>query len=236
MAAHMEDLVTKPIFLLADSTLLFWRTTEGSFLRRLRDAVGETSTSPRAAYLGASNGDDPLFYQLFVAAMAEIAITDCHMIPTEPSAQACKSIEEADLILLAGGSVEQGWRSFQQNGLDRMIAERYQAGAVLVGVSAGAVQLGLVGWPEVSDEQEVFGTLGLVPLVVDAHDEPGWLRLRQVLKRLGGHVQGLGIPRGAGAVYHPDRSLEPVRRPLVEFVTLDDGIRESLLVPPGTEP
>jgi cyanophycinase-like exopeptidase len=118
-----------------------------------------------------------------------------------------------------------------------VIAERYHAGAVLVGVSAGAVQLGLVGWPEESgDEGEVFGTLGLVPMIVDAHDEPGWQRLRWALKRLGGHVQGLGIPRGAGAVYHPDRSLEPVRRPLVELVSLDDGIRQTLLFPPGTAP
>ncbi|HEV2843244.1 MAG TPA: Type 1 glutamine amidotransferase-like domain-containing protein [Thermoanaerobaculia bacterium] len=221
----------KPIFLLADSQLLFWRDEEGKrFLERARALIEADAPGgrPKAAYLGASNGDAPEFFDLFVAAMAEIRIQDCRHIPARPASDDLAFLAEADLILLSGGDVRQGWEAFQESGLRDKIAERYYAGAVLVGVSAGAVQLGLKGW----DQNEVFDTFSLVPFVVDVHDEPQWSGLHRALPKTGEHVRGFGIPSGAGALYHSDYSVEPVRSPLTEMERSETGsLRQALLLP-----
>ena len=225
----------KPILLLADSQLLFWRDEEGHrFLDRARTLFDADADDPgrplKGAYLGASNGDAPEFFDLFLAAMAEIDIRDCRHIPALPTAEDLAFLAEADLILLAGGDVRRGWTAFEESGLKDRLMERYYAGALLVGISAGAVQLGLKGW----DEDGVFDTLRLVPFVVDAHDEPSWSGLLKALPRAGEHARGFGIPSGGGAVYHPDYSVEPVRHPLTEVEIGESGPRQALLFPGET--
>jgi hypothetical protein len=222
----------KPIFLLADSQLLFWRDEEGNrFLDRARALIDADATGrpPKGAYLGASNGDVREFFDLFEAAMAEIGIRDCRQIPARPSEEDLAFLAEADLILLAGGDVKQGWQAFEETGVKDKLMERYYAGAILLGVSAGAVQLGLKGWTE--DGSEVFDTLRLVPFVIDAHDEGSWTGLLRVVPRAGEHAKGFGIPSGGGALYHPDYSLEPIRHPLTEVEVTEEGLRQALLLP-----
>lgn len=223
----------KPIFLLADSQLLFWREEDMPFLERVRKAIEdeEPGKEIRAAYIGASNGDAPEFYDLFKAAMSEVGITQTRMIPSEPSADDMEAMDQAELILLAGGDTRRGWEAFQANGLQQKIVERYYAGALLMGVSAGSVQLGLKG----ADDQGMFDTFRLVPFVVDAHDEPNWTLLTRVVPKAGEHVRGFGIPSGGGAVYHPDYSMEPIRHPVVEVSVSDEGqVRQALLFPGET--
>ena len=235
----------KPIFLLADSQLLFWRDEGELFLGRARalidaDAAAEhAGRPPRAAYLGASNGDAPEFYQLFLAAMEQIDVRDCRQIPGRPAAEDLDFLAGADLILLAGGEVRRGWDAFKTNGLDQKLIERYYNGALLLGVSAGAVQLGLKGWDETGERTSDM--LRIVPFVVDVHDEPGWGRLLQAVPRAGEHARGIGIPSGGGALYHPDYSVEPVRHPLVEVSQAESGMQQALLLPgqaigPAAEP
>ena len=227
----------KPIFLLADSQLLFLRDDEGSLLERVRHLIEEEEPGKeiRAAYLGASNGDAPEFYDLFVAAMDSAGIRNTRMIPAEPSEEDREFFDQADLILLAGGDVRRGWEAFQKNGLQQKLVERYYAGALLLGVSAGAVQLGLKGWGEDEGSPRTFDTLRLVPFVIDAHDEPGWAALQQVVPKAGEHARGFGIPTGGGAVYHPDYSVEPIRHPLTEVSLTEEGaVRQALLFPGET--
>jgi hypothetical protein len=225
----------KPIFLLADSQLLFWRDDEGArFLDRARALIDadELGRPLRAAYLGASNGDAPEFFDLFVAAMAEIDIRDCRHVPAQPSSEDLAFLAEADLILLAGGDVWLGWTAFETTGVKDKLTERYYAGALLIGISAGAIQLGLKGWGE--EEDGVFDCLRLVPFVVDAHDEPAWTGLLRALPKAGEHARGFGIPSGGGALYHPDYSVEPVRHPLTEIELTESGPRQALLFPGST--
>jgi cyanophycinase len=224
----------KPILLLADSQLLFHRGDEGSFLdRRVRALLDEEGVNPdpKAAYLGASNGDAPEFYDLFRSAMSTIAIETCRLIPTEPSATDRDFLAEADLILLAGGDTQRGFRAFVSAGIKDKIVERYYAGAILLGVSAGAVQLGLKGWDEAGEK--TFDTFRLVPFVVDVHDEPSWSRLLRAVPRAGEHARGFGIPTGGGALYHPDYSVEPVRHPLTEVTVDEEGVVHQALLFPG---
>ena len=230
------DIPIKPIYLLSDSQLLFWRDDNGElFLNQARAQLD--SAQPKAAYVGAANGDRPEFYELFRGAMEGIDITDCRMIPSDPSDEDRAFFDEADLILLAGGDVREGWRVLKSNGLQSKVIERYYTGAVLMGVSAGAVQLGMHGFIEKENgDYRLFDTFKLVPLLVDAHAEPEWRRLRKSLKKADEHTRGLGIPSGAGAVLHPDLTLEAVRRPLVELHRGEDSVvQQSLIFPPGPD-
>jgi hypothetical protein len=223
----------KPIFLLADSQLLFWREDDDLFLRRVRkllEADGEgAGKRPKAAYLGASNGDASEFYELFLGAMDQIGIRTCRHIPAQPEPEDLEFLEAADVILLAGGAVERGWDAFKAAELDKKLVERYYAGALLLGISAGAVQLGLKGWN--ASGSKIADMLRIVPFVVDVHDEPTWSRLLQAVPRAGDHARGIGIPSGGGALYHPDYSVEPIRHPLTEVSQSEEGMQQALLLP-----
>lgn len=222
-----------PLFLLADSQLLFWREGGGRFLDRVAAHTGPGA--PRAAYLGASNGDQPEFYALFLAAMEAIGPAECRMIPGTPSDEDRAFLEAADVILLAGGDTDAGWRAFEASGIRQTVERRYWDGAVLVGVSAGSVQLGAAGWPA-GDPHNPFGTWGLAPFVVDAHAEADeWAELRAVVRARGEGARGIGIPSGGGLVYHADGTLEAVRHTLAEFTLRGGELSGAVIFPPGEE-
>ncbi len=222
----------KPLYLFADSQLLFWKENGQYFVESIKSNI--TSTQPKAAYLGASNGDQPEFFAIFQEAMACVGITDCRMIRAEFSDEDARYLDQADLILLAGGDVEVGWKAFAAKGLKAVIGRRYAEGAVIIGVSAGAVQLGRYGCKETGPaSRELFETFSLVPYLIDAHDERnGWLRLKYTLSLLGQECTGVGIPSGGGLIYYPDHMVEPVRHAVDEFKVGENGaIAASILMP-----
>jgi cyanophycinase len=220
----------QPLYLLADSQLLFWKR-QGRLL--LEEAVAEIRDTPlSAAYIGASNGDRPEFYDIFEAAVDAVGITDRRMIASSFDEGDRAFLERAGLIILAGGDVRLGWNTFERTGMKDVILDRYTKGAVLVGVSAGAVQLGLYGIVEkpASSETELLDVFKLAPLVVDTHDERAdWSRLSQAIQSLEGTVTGLGIPSGGGVIVHTDATIEPLRRHTDEFRLEDGGVTHSLL-------
>jgi cyanophycinase-like exopeptidase len=154
----------KPIYLLADSRLLFYKRPDGSPF--LKDIVGNTGASrPSAADTGASNGDEPSYYRdLFLPAFESVGVGERRMIVSQPSPEDRQFLECAEIILLAGGSAEKGWRVFEENRFRAHIGERYVAGALLLGVSAGAVQLGRGGLTD--DGSALVATFGFLPLYV----------------------------------------------------------------------
>ncbi|OBJ08099.1 Type 1 glutamine amidotransferase-like domain-containing protein [Mycobacterium sp. 1465703.0] len=227
----MTAIQLAPLYLLADSQLLFWRRRG----RLLLDAAldGLTRDKPlSAAYIGASNGDRPEFYEIFEAAMDAVGITDRLMIDSSFGRADRAFLQGAQLILLAGGDVRLGWNTFVRTGMKDVIVGRYAKGAVLVGVSAGAVQLGrsgIDGTPE-SPKTELFDTFNLTPMIIDAHDEQAeWARLSRTIQLLEGAAIGLGIPSGGGVIVHPDATVEPLRRPAHQFVFEGTGVTHSLL-------
>ena len=230
----------KPIFLLADSQLLFWQDEKGKlFLNKVRHLLKmekEQDGELKAAYIGASNGDDPTFYDIFLAAMASIDIQACRMILSEITEEDIAFLDQAHIILLAGGNVELGWNTFKENGLTGKILERYYAGTVLIGVSAGAVQLGQKGWREPPlTPDKLFSTFRFVPFIIDVHHEPEWQNLHHIIQQMGEPTRGLAIPSGSGAIFHPDWTVEPVRRPLLELTAVEATVQESILFPPTGE-
>lgn len=240
MSIDLEDVAVPPpgapVYLLADSQLLFSSPGGRPLLAPVVDAT--VNAEPRAAYVGASNRDRPEYYSIFESAMETIGVRDRRMILSGYSARDRAYLRSADVIVLAGGDVGSGLRVLRETGMDDDLDERRREGAVLVGVSAGAVQLGAMCW--VGDEPadgELVGALGIVPFSVDAHDEAGgWRRLRQLVARSLPGAFGIGIPFGGGIIHHPDGAVEPVGRGAVEFRLDDARIVESILSPPGRVP
>jgi cyanophycinase len=203
----------KPIFLFADSQLLFWRENGQLLIERL--VKDRTRDHLKAAYIGASNGDHPDFYAIFVSAMEGVGVFDCRMIPSVISEADMAFLNDADIILLAGGDVEAGWRVFLTNGLSEHIVRRYFEGASLIGISAGAVQLGLCG---LAADGSLIETFKLVPFIIGAHEESNnWKTTRELLRLSGPGKTAIGLPTGGGAIYHPDHTIEPLRKPLVKL-------------------
>jgi cyanophycinase len=221
----------QPIYLFADSQLMFWRNQDGLFLDSIRKLID--SSAPRAAYLGASNGDDPAFYSIFEAAMEGVGIKDCRMILSSFPADDQSFIDYSDIILLAGGDVEKGWKVFNETGIKEVIIRKYYEGAILMGVSAGAVQLGMFG---LSEEEEsanrLIDTFKLIPFIISTHEErEEWVSLKGAIQLLNGSMKGIGIPAGGGLVYHPDHSIEAIRYPSYEFTVRDGELNCSFLIP-----
>jgi len=227
----------KPLYLFADSQLLFWKRDGRLLLESLIQRTPEQAL--RAAYIGASNGDRPEFYEIFEAATQAAAeavgvTPELRMIGSAFTAEDRAFLERADLILLAGGDVRLGWETFRRTGIKDVILERYSQGAVLVGISAGAVHLGRHGIVDTpgSTTTELLDMLNLVPAVVDAHDESNdWARLSGTIHLLEGAAMGLGLPTGGGVVVHPDATIEPLRRPAHEFLYDGTKVNRSLLCP-----
>ncbi|WP_406815070.1 Type 1 glutamine amidotransferase-like domain-containing protein [Mycobacterium sp. M23085] len=221
----------KPIFLLADSQLLFWKR-DGKLVLDAALVELPRDTPPSAAYIGASNGDHPEFYEIFEAAMDAVGITDRRMIHSSFGPDDRAFLQGARLIVLAGGDVGLGWKTFEKSGMKDVILDRYTKGAILVGISAGAIQLGRCGIVETlrAEQVELLDMFDLVPLVIDTHDERAdWARLSRTIQLLEGTATGLGIPAGGGVIAQADGTIEPLRLPAYEFRLQGSVVARSVL-------
>lgn len=228
---HAGEQHLQPLYLLADSQLLFWQRQGRLLLETALDGLSR-GTPLSAAYIGASNGDRPEFYGIFEAAMDEIGITERRMIDSSFGPDDRAFLERAQLIVLAGGDVRLGWDTFDKTGMKDVILGRYTQGALLVGVSAGAVQLGRFETVETSESSAagLHEMFKLAPVVIDTHDEGAeWARLSHTIRLLEGAATGIGIPAGGGVIVHADASIEPLRRPVHEFRFDGTHVAHSLL-------
>jgi hypothetical protein len=133
-----------PLYLLADSQLLFWQGRGKTLLAGVRERLLDANAA--AVYIGASNGDNREFYSIFEAAMDAAGFADRSMINSSFNADDRERLNRAQLIVLSGGDVQLGWNTFEKTGMKEQILARHAQGAVLVGVSAGAVvRAGLFG-------------------------------------------------------------------------------------------
>jgi hypothetical protein len=231
-ARTRADAALEPLYLFADSQLLFLKIRGKLVLETVRERLGYDD--PPAAYIGASNGDLPEFYSIFEGAMDAAGFRERRMIHASFDPRDREFLDRARLILLAGGDVQRGWSTLEKTGMKERILARYAQGAVLVGISAGAIQLGSRAVVENGEPSalELFDTFNLVPAIIDAHDESReWTRLSNTVRMLEGSSIGLGIPTGGGLVFHSDGTIEPLRHPVHEFSCASTGVEHSLLFP-----
>jgi cyanophycinase len=221
-----------PLYLFADSQLLFWKQHGKPLLEVLRQSLPDEAA---AAYIGASNGDRSEFYAIFEAAMDAAGFSDRGMIDSSFGPEHRELLNRAQLILLAGGDVRRGWSTFEETGMKEQILARYEQGAVLVGISAGAIQLGRYAILDESDPsaRNLVDVFNLVPAMIDVHDEQhDWERLTSTVRLLEGSTAGIGIPTGGGIVFHPDGAVEALRHAVHELSWDGTRVLRSLLLPP----
>ncbi|MCY7293920.1 Type 1 glutamine amidotransferase-like domain-containing protein [Alteromonas sp. a30] len=220
----------KPVFMFSDSSLLFWQDGEMLFARQILNYID--SHSPKAAYIGASNGDIDEYYQLFTAAMSGIGVTNCMKIHSQPTPEEKAFVASADIILLAGGDVFAGIDAFEASGLDNIICNRYEKGAVLIGISAGAIQLGRAYIYKSDEEEYPIEMLNILPFSLDAHDEDrDWTNLKDLMLHLENRQKGLGLPKGGGVVVQPTGKITPIRYPAVKLVNHGMNLVMSTIPP-----
>lgn len=107
-------------------------------------------------------------------------------------------------------------RTLAASGLIALLHERFAAGAVFCGFSAGSIMMSRqwVRWRDPSDDSsaELFDCLGLVPLACDMHDEAdGWEELKKLLTLRGveGEI-GYGVPTSLGLRVGPGNRVEAI--------------------------
>jgi hypothetical protein len=215
------ETVLTPIHLLADSSLLF--ADGGALLRRLAKTIA--AEKPSAAFIGAASGDDPHAYAIFEAAMDVAGIESRRHVGSRYSAMDHICLSAADLIVIGGGDPVRGLEVMKATDMFDTVVQRFLAGALLIGVSAGAMIIG----EEIPGEPPV-GAMNLVPFVVGVHDESeDFARLWRAVAEKPGR-RGIGIPFGGGALFHRPNVLEPIGKPLVELVEVRGEVRRAVLL------
>jgi hypothetical protein len=100
---------------------------------------------------------------------------------------------------------------------------------LLIGVSAGAVQLGLGYIAE--DGYSVLTTFGLMPFYVATHEEKeDWFSLRRLASLAGKANHGIGISRGGGIRYEKGE-VEILSGSVLEVITENGGSKKVTIYP-----
>jgi cyanophycinase-like exopeptidase len=208
----------------------------------LGDALRLTGKSaPLALYIGAASNDNRQFAAA-VSTLLETAGAHRVLWPKltgrkKERARAREALEQADLVFVGGGDVEAGVEVLHDADLVGDLRAAGRRGAVLAGISAGAIMLGerWIRWPSAAardDEAETFACLGLVPCSLDTHGEgDDWsearsfaaVRARELRKK----ALVLGVSSGAALVVDADGTLHARGAPVVVFAALPN--REAKL-------
>lgn len=167
----------------------------------------ETGVSrPRVAYVGAASGDNPAF-RLLIGRILEKAgagrVTLAPLCGKRGSLQKAGAVlEEADVIFISGGDVEEGMQVLQGKGAAPLLRKLWREGKPFFGVSAGSIMLARrwVRWTDPGNEEsaEPFPCLGFAPVLCDTHGESeGWGELQALLSLCPTGTTGYGIVSGA---------------------------------------
>jgi cobyric acid synthase len=148
-----------------------------------------------------------------------------------------KNIERADVIVLISGKPDLAQKHIQKTGIEGCILNGYHKGAVIFGVSGGAVQLGKLGWTIDKDNNYLFFEgLNIIPYAINIKDENHeWRALKDIIVNHYHDIHGLGIPGHGGIVHYPDRSIQALNQTSVEFQFVDGKLWQNNIYPAGID-
>ncbi|KAA3609728.1 MAG: hypothetical protein D8M58_09220 [Calditrichaeota bacterium] len=213
------NLNLKPIFLFADSQPLF------DCPINFPQVLGINNC--KAAYISFSNNDEPEYYEIFLALMEKQNIKECMHITSNYTTSEKTFLEQADLILLSGGDTEKGWKKIEEKNLPQLLLKKYSQGKIIMGVSAGAVQLG----SGFRSKQSFVSTLNLLPITIDVHNEEDeWANLKSIVTEDKPTLLGIGIPLHGAMLYHADGAVEALQKPLAEFYMEKGSLKNNLIM------
>jgi peptidase E len=207
----------KPVYLLSGDAH-HHRKTRDPLIREMLRETGRDQ--PTVAYIGTASGDDAAFFRILQRLFNNTGAGRVALAPlSSPEVDLRHSrslLETADVIFLSEGDVDLGMRTLAERDLVPLLHERFEAGAVFSGFSAGSILMSRqwVRWTDPSDDTTAapFDCLGLAPLVCDTHDEmDGWEELKTLirLRHVDGEI-GYGIPTSMGLRVLPDGRIEAI--------------------------
>jgi cyanophycinase len=174
-------------------------------------AFEHAGARPLVAWIGAASGDQRGWFERTAAALGQRYGADVRFARSVPGPgfdpdETRRLVDAARVIYVAGGDVAVLAERMRALGLDEQIRRRHREGAVLVGVSAGAIGLTRY-WVQFPDDDDTarptrFACIGALDLAVDVHDEESdWEELRALLavwaaEEPNAVVDAYGIPRG----------------------------------------
>jgi peptidase E len=96
---------------------------------------------PRVCIIGTAVGDSPFWLTMMSQAFAKIdmVVTHLDLFPMPSYADAEEHLSRQDLVWVSGGSTANLLALWRLHGLDALLRDAWQAGVVMMGVSAGSV-------------------------------------------------------------------------------------------------
>ena len=203
-----------PLYLIAGGRHSIQRKGPDPLVQAVLDRTGVSR--PSVAYVGAASGDNPAF-RLLISRILEKAgagrVTLAPLCGARGSLQKAGSVlENADVIFMSGGDVEEGMRVIRAKGAGPLLRRLWKQGKPLFGLSAGSIMLARrwVRWTDQHDEEsaELFPCLGFAPVFCDTHGEGDeWGELRALLSLCPPGATGYGIVSGAALKIEEDGSV-----------------------------
>jgi peptidase E len=170
---------------------------------------------PEIAYVGSANGDDPGCFRRTEHALRRRHGARVHHVLAHPTRRARNEeiLQRADVIYIAPGDVSRLSRRLHAAGFAETLRRRHRDGAMVVGVSAGAIALApyWIEFPTEAGQPSLLPCLGALEIAVDCHDEDeDWPELRALLALHGKTapevtIDAYGIPRGGALILRDGR-------------------------------
>lgn len=204
------------------------------------------ATRPRVCLVMTASGDDSQYLASMYSALSDVGCQVDHLaLFTQPNRRPSDALGAADVIWVGGGSVANLLALWRLHGVDEAMADAWDRGAVLAGVSAGSL-CWHVGGPTDSfgvQLQAIDNGLGLVPFGNGVHYDSEEQR-RPLLHRLvhdGTLPTSLATDDGIGVLYEgtdavaviADRDGDPVMGPAAYRVELLGGQVVETRLPVG---
>jgi len=209
-----------PIYLLAGGPDAI-RISPDPILQMALRELGKTK--PSVAYIGAAHGDSRMFY-LFIKRMILAAsagkVDLVPLVKKKSNIEKAQSIiQSADCIFVSGGDVSEGMRVLTERMVVPLIKNRYNEGALIIGVSAGSIMLAKqwINWPDENNEAsaELVPCMNIAPVLCDTHgEEDKWSELHSLIRLTENDQIGYGIPGGGAMRISADGTVEAIRMPL----------------------
>lgn len=109
----------------------------GIFLRALELT---DKTRPRVLFIMTASGDDKSYISASYQAVSNLGVDVDHLaLFTQPTSPVEDAIGKADLVWVGGGSVANMLAVWRLHGVDTALANAWESGTVLGGVSAGSI-------------------------------------------------------------------------------------------------
>lgn len=164
------------------------------------------------AFVPAAQPDDPTYGAAFLSHYAELGAPPGYVVPITDQASArdpanYRRLARASLVFIGGGDALQLLQTLDGTPAVEAIAEAFDSGAVIVGVSAGAMTLGK--WGLSADTGKILPGWGWVSdaLVVPHYTPDRSPQVRSALQRYP-EAMALGLPDNVALALGPDGEVE----------------------------